>query len=314
MKDFDRLTRNKRLGSRWRRVGLLAAFAMVVSLGVVTGAFALLGLPGQTQPEQGGGSEGAGVLQRLANVSGEPQNILVVGVDERPEGDLEVEGTRADTIMLFRVYPDTGRIKVLSFPRDLLVEIEPGVQDKINASYTYNGVSGTIGAVEELSGVYVDHYAVVDFAGFEAIIDSMGGVRLDPDESVVPAQWNMGEGVQRLNGRRTLLYARYRSTEGGDLDRIRRQQQVLAALRSQAFKWRSVKKFPEITRTLIENVETDMGATEVASLGRSVGEHGRGALMTATQLKGIPETLENGSKVLIPDDEANAAILMKFLD
>lgn len=293
-------------------IALLTVAAMIVSLGAVMGAFTLLG--GQTQPEQGGDPGGADMLQRLANVSGEPQNILVVGVDKRPEGDSEVEGTRADTIMLFRVYPDTGRIKVLSFPRDLLVEVESGVQDKINASYTYNGISGTIGAVEELSGVYVDHYAVVDFTGFEEIINSMGGVRLDPEESVVPAQWKMGEGVQRLNGRRTLLYARYRSTEGGDLDRIRRQQQVLAALRSQAFKWRSVKKFPGITRTLIENVETDMSMTEVASLGRSVGEHGRGALMTSTQLRGTPDTLENDSKVLVPDDEANGAILMKFLD
>jgi anionic cell wall polymer biosynthesis LytR-Cps2A-Psr (LCP) family protein len=88
----------------------------------------------------------------------------------------------------------------------------------------------------------------------------------------------------------------------------------LAALRSQAFQWRSVKKFPQITRTLIENVETDMSVVEIASLGRSVGEHGRGALMTSTQLKGSPDTLDNGSQVLAPDDEANAAILSEFLD
>ncbi len=312
MHDFDRFTRNKRPGSRRRLTGLVVVAAMVVGLGVITGAFALL--EGPARPGQAGDSGGAGMLQRLANVSGEPQNILVLGVDKRPKGDSEVEGTRADTIMLFRVYPDTGRIKVLSFPRDLLVEIEPGVRDKINASYSYGGISGTIGAVEKLSGVYVDHYAVVDFAGFEEIINSMGGVKLDPDESVVPAQWNVGEGVQRLNGRRTLLYARYRSTEGGDLDRIRRQQQVLAALRSQAFKWRSVKKFPEITRTLVDNIETDMRVTEVASLGKSVGERGRGALMTSNQLKGTPDTLDNGSQVLVPDDRANAAILAKFLD
>lgn len=293
-------------------IGLVAIAAMVIGLGVVTGGFALPG--GETRPEQGDSSREAGILERLSSVSGEPRNILVMGLDERPEGDSGIEGTRADTIMLFRVYPDTGRIKVLSVPRDLLVEIEPGVQDKINASYAYGEVSGTISAVEQLTGVYVDHYGAVDFVGFEKIIDSLGGVRLDPDESVVPAQWNMGEGVQRLNGRKTLLYARYRSTGGGDMDRIRRQQEVLAALRSQAFRWRSVEKFPEITRTLTENVETDMSLTEIASLGKATGRHGRGALMTSTQLKGTPETLDNGSEVLIPDDEANSAIIREFLD
>ena len=216
--------------------------------------------------------------------------------------------------MLFRVYPDTGRIKVLSIPRDLLVEIEPGVQDKVNASYAYDGVSGAVGTVEKLTGAHVDHYAVVDFVGFEKIIDSIGGVRLDPDENAMPPNWRARDGVQRLNGRNALIYARSRSTQNGDLDRIQRQQQMLAALRSQAFSWRSVKKLPEITRILNDNVETDMSVTGIASLGKAVGSHGRGALMTSTQLKGTPDTLENGSKVLVPDDEANAAILAKFLD
>jgi LCP family protein required for cell wall assembly len=207
-----------------------------------------------------------------------------MGLDERPEGSSETKGSRADTIMLVRVYPETGRIKVLSIPRDLYVEVEPGVQDKINASYSYGEVSGTISAVEKLTGVYVDHYGVVDFEGFEEVIDAFGGVRLDPDESLLPPQWNVGEGVQKLNGRRTLIYARLRSTENGDIDRIRRQQEVLAALRSRAFKWRSVKKFPDVTQALMRNMETDMSFTEIASLGRAVGKHGRGALMTSTQL------------------------------
>jgi LCP family protein required for cell wall assembly len=210
MHDFDKLTRSKRPGNRWWVVSLLVIAATVVGLGVVAGA---LTFPvGEARSGMdGAGKDGAGILEQLANVSGEPQNILVMGVDERPEGDSEVEGTRADTIMLFRVYPDTGRIKVLSIPRDLMVEIEPGVQDKINASYAYDGVSGTISAVEKLTDTYVDHYAVVDFVGFEETIDSLGGVRLDPDESVLPSQWNVGEGVQRLNGRRALIYARSRA-------------------------------------------------------------------------------------------------------
>lgn len=312
MHDFDKLTRNKRPGTSLRMIWFFAVFAGVLGLGTIMGALALIG--DESRPGQAGASGGSGVLEQLSSVSGEPQNILVMGLDKRPEGDSEVEGTRADTIMLVRVYPDTGRIKVLSIPRDLLVEIEPGVQDKINASYAYDGVPGTISAVENLAGVYVDHYGIIDFESFEEVINSLGGVRLDPNESILPPQWEIGEGVQRLNGRQTLIYARLRSTENGDLDRIKRQQEILAALRSQALKWRSVKKFPEIIRALTENIETDMGVTEIASLGRAVGEHGRGALMTSSQLKGTPETLDNGSAVLVPDGEANSEILREFLN
>lgn len=287
---------------------LLATAALIVSFGSLAGAQVLSN--DDEKPEQAQ----AGLLEQLANVSGGPQNILVMGVDKRPDRGSEVEGTRADTIMLFRVYPDTGRIKVLSIPRDLLVEIEPGVEDKINASYSYDGVSGATAAVEKLTGVYVDHYAVVDFEGFKGVINSMGGIRLDLDENAVPPGWNKENGIQRLGGHQALEYARSRSTEGGDLDRIRRQQEVIAALRSQAFKWRSVKKLPKIVRVLSKNVETDMGAPEITSLGKAVGEHGRGSLMTSTQLKGTPGTLDNGSQVLVPDYRANSAILRKFLD
>ena len=287
---------------------VLAVAVFVVGFGSFAGARVLL--KDAEAPKQAR----AGLLEQLASVSGGPRNILVMGVDKRPDRGSEVKGVRADTLMLFRVYPDTGRIKVLSVPRDLLVEIKPGVKDKINASYAYDGISGTMGTVEKLTGARVDHYAVVDFQGFEEVINSMGGVKLDPDESAMPPNWKKREGVQRLNGRNALIYARSRATEGGDLDRIRRQQQVIAALRSQAFKWRSVKKFPEIVRTLSRNVKTDMSASEIASLGKAVGGHGRGSLMTSNQLQGTPDTLENGSQVLVPDDRTNAAMLRKFLD
>lgn len=262
---------------------------------------------GETEPEI------AGVLERLANVSDEPRNLLVMGIDRRPE-ESTVEGARADALVLARVYPGTGEVRVVSIPRDMLVEVRPGVEDKINAAYSYGGAPDTVEAVERYADIEVDHNLVVDFAGFEAFVDAVGGVKLDVDESVVPSRWKVKDGPQRLNGRKALLYARYRSSSGGDLDRIRRQQEVVAALRSQAFRWRSVEKFPEIVQAVVENVETDMSISEMAALGRTVGQHGRNSVMTSTQLKGTPETLANGSAVLVPDEEANEDILREFRD
>lgn len=306
MRDFQELTQNSRSWRRWRWVGYLSvALVLVVGLGI---AAVLASFSGGENLAKRAGDNAPGIFEMLANVSDEPQNVLVVGVDERPE----VEGSRTDTIMLVRVYPDTGEVKIVSIPRDLLVEIEPGVEDKINAAYSYDGISGTIGAVENFSNVYIDHYAIVDLAGFEAVVDALGGLKIDVEEDQVPPNWKVKEDAQHLNGRKALIYARYRNTEGGDLDRIRRQQEVLAALRSKAFSWRSAERFPQITRAVVENIETDMSLAEIASLGRAVGEHGRNSLMTSTQLKGTPETLENGSKVLLPDEAANEDILREF--
>lgn len=255
-------------------------------------------------------AEFSGLLENLSNVSDEPRNLLVMGIDRRPEGS-EIEGARADALMLIRAYPETGEVSVVSIPRDLMVEVQPGLEDKINAVYSYGGAGETVEAVERYADIYVDHYVVVDFEGFESFVDAIGGVRVDVDETVVPPNWKVLDGPQRLNGRKALLYTRYRSSSG-DLDRIRRQQEVLAALRSQAFRWRSVERFPEIIRTITDNVETNMNVSEMAALGQALGKHGRNSVMTSTQLKGTPGTLPSGSEVLIPDEEANEAMLREF--
>src|ERR671917_2865448 len=119
-----------------------------------------------------------------------PLNMLVLGVDTRP--DSEEMGSRTDTIMLVQVVPKTGDVKLLSVPRDLLVEVEPGESDKINAAYNYGGVGQTIDALENYSGVPVDHYAVVDFEGFERVIDAIGGGRGGVGGGQVPAKWRLG--------------------------------------------------------------------------------------------------------------------------
>jgi LCP family protein required for cell wall assembly len=195
-----------------------------------------------------------------------PLNVLVLGVDTRP--DSQEMGSRTDTIMLVQVVPKTGDVKLLSVPRDLLVEVRPGERDKINAAYNYGGVDQTIDALENYSGVPVDHYAVVDFEGFERVIDTMGGVRVDVGEGQFPEKWRMGEDVQRLNGHKTLIFARYRGTPGADLDRMQRQRELVGALRSEALRWHTVKTLPEIMAVMNENVQTDLDLEGAITLGR----------------------------------------------
>jgi LCP family protein required for cell wall assembly len=242
--------------------------------------------------------------------SGEPLNVLVLGVDRRPSA-AEDSSSRSDTIMLAQVTPETGKVELLSVPRDLYVEVEPGVMDRINTAY-YGGIDQTRAVMEGLTGVQIDNYVIVDFEGFEKVIDAMGGVKVDVGSGVFPENWHMGEGVQRLNGHKALQYARYRGTPRADLDRIDHQQKLLAALRKQALRWNTVTKLPGIIKVANDNVDTDLGILQVIPLARALVLHGRGADMTTAELKGTPTYLPDGAQVLTPDYEANEAILQAF--
>jgi polyisoprenyl-teichoic acid--peptidoglycan teichoic acid transferase len=239
-----------------------------------------------------------------------PLNVLVLGVDTRP--DRQAMGSRTDTIMLVQVIPKTGDVRLLSVPRDLLVEVEPGRKDRINAAYNYGGVDETVDALQNYADVPIDHYAIVDFQGFNEIIDAMGGVRVDVGEGQFPEKWHMGEGVQKLGGRKALFYARYRGTAGGDLDRMQRQRELVAALRSKALRWNIVKKLPATMKVMNENVQTDLGFDGAVALSKILIRRGKHAEMTSEQLQGSPKTLPNGDQVLIPDEQANQTILDKF--
>ena len=222
-------------------------------------------------------------------ISGGPLNVLVVGVDTRQE-DPEM-GSRTDTIMLVQVVPKTGDVKLLSVPRDLLVEVEPGVEDRINAAYNYGGIDETVEAMENYTDVPINHYAIVDFKGFREVIGVIGGVKVDVGEDQFPEKWHMGEGVERLGGRKALFYARYRGTQGGDLDRMQRQRELVAALRRKALKWNIVEKLPAAMKVMNENVQTDLGLDGAVSLGQVLIRRGKHAEVTSEQLKGEPKTL-----------------------
>jgi LCP family protein required for cell wall assembly len=243
--------------------------------------------------------------------SGEPLDVLVLGVDRRPNS-AEGASTRSDTMMLVRVTPATGEVKLLSVPRDLYVEAESGERDRINTAYAYGGVDQARAVMEDLTGVDIDNYVIVDFEGFEKVIDAMGKVRVNVGTRVFPEHWNMGEGFERLNGYKALKYARYRGTPGADLDRIDHQQKLLVALRRQALRWDTVTRLPAIIKVTNENVNTDLGILQVIPLARALVLNGEDNKMTTAELEGNPTSLPDGEQVLVPDDEANEAILQDF--
>ena len=185
--------------------------------------------------------------ERPARAPGRAQNWLLVGSDRRAEqGTTGLDAKepmwrygaqRADTIMLVHLPADRRRIYLVSFPRDAWTPIPGHGNAKLNAAFSFGGPPLLIATVEQLTGVRVDHFAILDFEGFKSMTDALGGVTVrvartvrDPARKVV---WPAG--TQHLDGAQALAFVRQRhNLPGGDLGRIRRQQAFLKALAGQA--------------------------------------------------------------------------------
>ncbi|WP_017625999.1 LCP family protein [Nocardiopsis chromatogenes] len=217
-------------------------------------------------------------------------NFLVIGSDSREgmdsssKSDLGVgsaEGRRSDTMMLVHVNDDRDRISVVGIPRDSWVEV-PGVgKDKINAAYAHGGPQLTVRTVEAATHVRIDHYVEIDFTGFTEVVDALGGIEVCLSEPISDekAKLDMAAGTHEVDGREALAFARTRKTAGGDLDRIGRQQQVMAALLDKAMSTDTLgdpARFSAFLETALSSVTVDSGldTAAISELGgqlRSVG-------------------------------------------
>jgi len=192
-----------------------------------------------------------GVFDGLGNRPAKPTsgsaahalNILLLGTDLRSA--VPTTGTdataptwapgadRSDTMMIVHIAGDRRSASVVSLPRDSWVPIPGHGYGKINAALSYGGPSLAVATVEQLTGVHIDHLAVVDWSGFIALTDAVGGVDVDVPATVTDTKhhvtWTAGR--HHLDGAQALLYLRQRyGLPGGDLDRVARQQAFLRTL------------------------------------------------------------------------------------
>ncbi|MGH2989310.1 MAG: LCP family protein [Solirubrobacterales bacterium] len=222
------------------RVGLWARFlsaslVIVISMATATSVSILLYLSDLAK-----GLGGLpGVQDQITAVEGgDPQNILVLGSDHRP--DIEEEG-RSDTTMLLRIDPDNDAIALLSLPRDLRVNIPGRGIAKLNEAYTIGGPQKTLEVVKQLTGLNIHHVVNVDFEGFSQAINAIDCVYVDVDRQYFHSNEGLAvedyfseidiqAGYQMLCGDRALQYVRYRHTDN-DIVRAARQQDFLREAR-----------------------------------------------------------------------------------
>jgi LCP family protein required for cell wall assembly len=256
-----------------------------------------------------------------------PTQVLLLGTD----GDASARRAgfrRSDSIMLLRTDPDRKRIAFLSIPRDLRVTV-PGVGErKINSAFQIGGAALALRTVAQLTGLEVNHLAIVDFDDFKGVIDALGGIEVDVPKRIVSnnfdcpfdAQrcqtwegWRFGKGVQEMDGRRALIYSRIRQNRldpsDNDLSRNSRQQQVLDGIANKVTSVGTFLRLPFIGDELVQPLTTDLSAAELVQLGwvRFRADDSRAL---HCRLGGEPTTI--GGESLILGGEDNVAALSMF--
>ena len=200
---------------------------------------------------------------------GQPATALVVGYDRRA-GDTKGVESRSDTIMLVRADPETQSISLLSFPRDLFVEVRcpgrPPFGARINQAYAECGTKGTLETVREVTGLPINYLITVNFRGFRQLVDAVGGVWIDVDRRYFNdrggdfgyATINLQPGYQKLGGYQALDFVRYRHTDS-DLYRVARQQLFVKAFKNQVKASTGPLDLPRVVKTVTDNVEVGQG-------------------------------------------------------
>ncbi|MBW0091341.1 LCP family protein [Pseudonocardia sp. KRD-184] len=216
----------------------------------------------------------AGLDESTRPVASDAVTFLLVGTDTRSDAPTTGEdagggvgGDRSDVLMLARVDPSRESASVVSIPRDSWVDIPGYGMNKANAAYAFGGPSLLIETVENLTQIRVDHFGVIDFAGFESMIDAVGGIDVSISEATSNDGVEFRQGLNHLDGASALAFVRQRyDLADGDLDRAQRQQAVLRALLSKAASGSTFSN-PAAFYTLLDAATRSVGVDDTLSNG-----------------------------------------------
>ena len=228
--------------------------------------------------------------------------VMIMGVDER-DGDVG----RSDTLMIAAVDPKQKQASLLSVPRDTRVKIKGHGFDKVNAAYAYGHEKLTQDTVENLLGVNIEHYVIINTKSFAKIIDALGGIDIDvpkrmhyedPYDDDGGLLIDFQPGMQHMDGAKAITYVRYRDEEG-DLGRIRRQQDFIKACIDKMVSPAVIPKLPGIIREVMGSIKTDLSFRQLLELAGTLKESKSNGLKT-DMVPGRPLYID-GVSYWIPD-------------
>jgi LCP family protein required for cell wall assembly len=247
-------------------------------------------------------------------------NILVLGADVRP-GRWK---PNTDSIMVIAIDHETKQVGIVSIPRDLYINIPGWGEDRINAAafvgdqieYPGGGPALARRMVEETIGLPTQHYAIIRMEGLERLVDALGGVTVnlecplyeqtpDPKDQTKLVNWSLPAGPNYLNGADARKFATYRYIQS-DFGRVRRQQQLIWAIRNRALQLNVIPRIPELWSALQDTFKTDLGLLDIvrlAGIGMEMEPKNVHGTVLDQEVMG-PWTTPGGGSVLIVKDQA----------
>lgn len=211
-------------------------------------------------------ASGAAIAAGVKDPAKDALTILVMGVDARPGAPIDI-GVRPDAIMVLYLNPATGACRGLAIPRDTLVTLPGYGETKVNHALMLAGIPYQQLVLEQFLALEIDHYALIDFTGFQKLVDAVGGVTVS-----VPSELKDGEtvlfeaGTQTFNGDQALSYARYRGESDIDIGRVRRQQQIIRGLVQISLGRNIASDVNALLPAVSAHVRTDLNSSELISL------------------------------------------------
>ena len=260
-------------------------------------------------------------------------NVLLLGIDQRDDEAKLNLPTRTDSMIVVSIDPVAKNAAMISFPRDLYLTIPGFGEQRINEAFPLGelyrvdgGGPGLAGRTLDLNfGLQVPYYAIVNFHGFETIIDTLGGIVVDVPRPVKDDEYpTVDYGIERLyvslgpqlmDGSFALKYARTRHKDN-DIYRNSRQQQVLLAIRDRALRPDTFARAPTLVDQGLRTVKTNFTATELLALAKLASQIDNSAISSlvvqyplVVDYRGV-----GGAALLLPRKNDIRAAIRKTLD
>ena len=320
---------NKKCKNKYKQI-LIAVFSVIIICVVVLGAGYMyiraniykktepltsehLQAPVKTKEETIGYTEVEGIT-----------NVLLVGVDGI---DFDEKYQRSDSMIIATLDSNKEKVKLTSLYRDTLVYIPGYGEEKMNLAFSLGGPELVMETIKYNFDVNIEKYIMINFAGFEAIIDQIGGVEIDVKEyqlhelnKYIGQATGGGDcpvekaGLQILNGKQALSYARIRKGVGDDYERTERQREVLFKVVEKLQKTDVIKYF-SIANKMLDYLRTNIGIMDGLNMAYTISKFSN----LETEQLSIPvqelcvDEEFNGNMALRMDRYENALILNDFI-
>ena len=191
-------------------------------------------------------------------------NVLILGVDDSEEPE-------ADTILVLSFANETGKVRIISIPRDTLISSRT-VSGKIGVLYGRGGANFLVREVSKMLGVPIHQYVIIDMRTFAELIDVLGGLdiyveeNMDYEDEAAGLSIHIGQGYQHLSGEDVQKYLRWRGEKLGDMGRVQRQQKFIKALYAKVLQLETLPKLPAIADIFRNRMDTSAEIFDSAHL------------------------------------------------